>query len=61
MDSYEAVMEKHRQIVDAGFDAPMPAVLQRGGGKTFGFYTKAYGVMVEAAAQQHSCSAIDHE
>jgi hypothetical protein len=47
MDSYQAVKEKHRRIVDAGFDAPAPAILQRGGGKTFGFYAKPHGVMVE--------------
>jgi lactoylglutathione lyase len=49
MDSYEAVMERHRRIVDAGFDAPAPAILQRGGGKTFGFYAKPHGVMVEVS------------
>jgi catechol 2,3-dioxygenase-like lactoylglutathione lyase family enzyme len=53
MDSYEAVMERHRRIVAAGFDAPAPAILERGGGKTFGFYTKPHGVMVEV-----SCPAV---
>jgi len=49
VDYYETVKEKHRRIVDAGFDAPEPAILQRGGSKTFGFYAKPHGVMVEVS------------
>jgi catechol 2,3-dioxygenase-like lactoylglutathione lyase family enzyme len=49
LNSYEAVKEKHRRIVNAGFEAPEPAILERGGGKTFGFYAKPYGVMVEVS------------
>jgi catechol 2,3-dioxygenase-like lactoylglutathione lyase family enzyme len=49
MDSYEAVREKHQRIVAAGFETPEPAILQRGGGKTFGFYAKPHGVMVEVS------------
>jgi lactoylglutathione lyase len=49
VDSYEAVRERHQRIVDAGFEAPTPAILQRGGGKTFGFYTKPHGLMVEVS------------
>ena len=53
LDSYVAVREKHRRIVDAGFDAPVPSILERGGGKTFGFYAKPHGVTVEV-----SCPAV---
>ena len=49
LDSYEAVIDKHRRIVSAGFDAPVLAILERGGGKTFGFYTKPHGLMVEVS------------
>lgn len=43
---------EHRRIVAAGFDAPAPAILERGGGKTFGFYTKSHGVMVEVSCPE---------
>jgi lactoylglutathione lyase len=49
MDSYEAVKEKHRRIADAGFELPEPAILERGGAKTFGFYAKPHGMMVEVS------------
>ena len=49
VDSHEAVREKHRRIAAAGFCAPEPAILQRGGGKTFGFYAKPHGIMVEVS------------
>ena len=49
VDSAEKVREHHARIVAAGFDAPEPAVLQRGGGKTYGFYAKPHGVMVEVS------------
>ena len=49
MHSYEAVRETHHRIVDAGFEAPVPALLQRGGSKTFGFYAKPHGLMVEVS------------
>jgi catechol 2,3-dioxygenase-like lactoylglutathione lyase family enzyme len=49
VDSYDTVREKHQRIVEAGFDAPVPAILERGGGKTFGFYAKPHGVMVEVS------------
>jgi hypothetical protein len=49
VESYEAVHERHRRIVKAGFDAPEPAILKRGGGKTFGFYTKPHGIMIEVS------------
>lgn len=49
VDSYQAVRDRHQQIVEAGFEAPTPAILQRGGSKTFGFYAKPFGVMVEVS------------
>jgi catechol 2,3-dioxygenase-like lactoylglutathione lyase family enzyme len=40
----------HEKIVEAGFEAPQPGILVRGGGKTFGFYCHAPGgVMVEVS------------
>ncbi len=48
----EEVQQHHARIVDAGFDASAPAVLERGGDKTFGFYCHAPGgVMVEVSAR----------
>jgi catechol 2,3-dioxygenase-like lactoylglutathione lyase family enzyme len=50
--SEEEVRQHHARVVDAGFDAPAPAVLERGGDKTFGFYCHAPGgVMVEVSAR----------
>ncbi len=49
VDSYQAVRERHQRIIEAGFEAPTPAILQRGGSKTFGFYAKPLGVMVEVS------------
>jgi catechol-2,3-dioxygenase len=50
--SEEEVRQHHAQIVDAGFAAPAPAILERGGDKTFGFYCHAPGgVMVEVSAR----------
>lgn len=49
VNSYQAVTEKHRLITAAGFDAPAPAILERGGSKTFGFYAKPHGLMVEVS------------
>jgi catechol 2,3-dioxygenase-like lactoylglutathione lyase family enzyme len=49
--STDEVLQHHARILEAGFDAPTPAILQRGGGKTFGFYcTPPGGVMVEVSA-----------
>jgi catechol 2,3-dioxygenase-like lactoylglutathione lyase family enzyme len=48
--SAEKVQEHHARIVEAGFDAPAPAILERGGPKTFGFYcTPPGGVVVEVS------------
>jgi hypothetical protein len=47
------VIDKHRRIVSTGFDAPVPAILERGGVKTFGFYAKPHGLMMEI-----SCPAV---
>jgi catechol 2,3-dioxygenase-like lactoylglutathione lyase family enzyme len=47
----DEVNRYHQRIVEAGFDAPIPAILQRGGPKTFGFYCNAPGgVTVEVSA-----------
>jgi catechol 2,3-dioxygenase-like lactoylglutathione lyase family enzyme len=49
--SEEEVQKHHARIVNAGFNAPTPAVLERGGPKAFGFYCHAPGgVMVEVSA-----------
>ena len=57
--SYEAVMEKHRRIVAAGFDAPAPAILERGGGKTFRSGVRGDGsaAVVRRGSRSESCSA----
>ena len=45
------VHRHYQQIVNAGFDAPIPAILERGGPKAFGFYCNAPGgVMVEVSS-----------
>ena len=55
LDTKEEILVRHRRIVDAGFEAPAPDVLDRGGYETFGFYCKAPGgVLVEV-----SCPARD--
>jgi catechol-2,3-dioxygenase len=49
--SEEEVKQHHARIVNAGFEAPVPAILDRGGPRTFGFYCHAPGgVMVEVSA-----------
>jgi len=51
LTSEEEVQQHHARIVGAGFDAPAPAILDRGGARTFGFYCHAPGgVMVEVSA-----------
>jgi catechol 2,3-dioxygenase-like lactoylglutathione lyase family enzyme len=51
LPSEDQVKHHHARIVDAGFEAPEPAILPRGGAKTFGFYCHAPGgVMVEVSA-----------
>ena len=50
--SAQEVEQHHIRLLDAGFDAPTPAILERGGSKTFGFYCHAPGgVMVEVSAR----------
>jgi catechol 2,3-dioxygenase-like lactoylglutathione lyase family enzyme len=50
VDSTDEVLRLHQSIVNAGFETPDPAILIRGGGKTFGFYCKAPGgVLVEVS------------
>jgi catechol 2,3-dioxygenase-like lactoylglutathione lyase family enzyme len=50
VDSTSAVRQQHQRITDAGFDAPTPAILERGGPKAYGFYHSAPGgVLVEVS------------
>lgn len=50
VSSAEIVHEHHSRLNGSGFDAPAPAILQRGGGKTFGFYCNAPGgILVEVS------------
>lgn len=49
MDATEKVRQCHRRMVEEGFDAPEPALLQQGR-KAYGFYCNAPGgVMVEVS------------
>jgi catechol 2,3-dioxygenase-like lactoylglutathione lyase family enzyme len=49
-DSTAAVHELHQRLLDAGFNPPTPAILERGGPKAFGFYYRAPGgVMIEVS------------
>ena len=51
LPSAEEVKQHHARIVGAGFEAPVPAILERGGARSFGFYYHAPGgVMVEVSA-----------
>ncbi|HEY0263478.1 MAG TPA: VOC family protein [Granulicella sp.] len=50
VDSAEEVNARYRRIVDAGFEAPLPEIVNRGGPPAFGFYCKAPGgVLVEVS------------
>jgi catechol-2,3-dioxygenase len=52
VDSEQEVRQHHTRIIEAGFEAPAPGILERGGPKTFGFYCHAPGgVMVEVSAR----------
>jgi len=43
VSSADIVHEHHARLHAAGFNPPSPTILQRGGGKTFGFYCAAPG------------------
>jgi catechol 2,3-dioxygenase-like lactoylglutathione lyase family enzyme len=46
----EQVREVYRRLKEAGYEAPAPEILERGGGPTFGFYCKAPGgILVEVS------------
>jgi catechol 2,3-dioxygenase-like lactoylglutathione lyase family enzyme len=48
--SKEEVDLRYRRIVEAGFEAPAPALIRRGGPPAYGFYcTPPGGVMVEVS------------
>ena len=50
--STDKVLEHHRRITEAGFDAPAPGLLQQGGRNAYGFYCHAPGgLMVEVTSQ----------
>lgn len=50
--STDKVREHHRRIIEAGFNAPAPGLLQQGGRNAYGFYCHAPGgVMVEVSSQ----------
>jgi catechol-2,3-dioxygenase len=52
LDSQQKVHDHHTRIIDAGFDAPNPEIINRGGDKTFGFYCHAPGgVLVEVSSR----------
>jgi catechol-2,3-dioxygenase len=51
VSSREEVLRHHTLLSEAGFFAPEPAILDRGGPRTFGFYCNAPGgVVVEVSA-----------
>jgi catechol 2,3-dioxygenase-like lactoylglutathione lyase family enzyme len=51
VSSQQEVLRHHALLSEAGFFAPTPNLLDRGGPKTFGFYCNAPGgVMVEVSA-----------
>jgi catechol 2,3-dioxygenase-like lactoylglutathione lyase family enzyme len=50
--STDEVQQYYSRILDAGFDAPTPDILNRGGDKAFGFYCHAPGnVIVEVSSR----------
>jgi catechol 2,3-dioxygenase-like lactoylglutathione lyase family enzyme len=52
VDSMDTVRERYARIVEAGYEAPAPAILKRGGPKSYGFYCHAPGgIMVEVSAR----------
>jgi catechol-2,3-dioxygenase len=49
-DSRNSVDDRYVAVMDAGYEAPQPAMLQRGGPPTYGFYCNAPGgVTVEVS------------
>jgi catechol 2,3-dioxygenase-like lactoylglutathione lyase family enzyme len=49
-ESTDAVHQLHQRLLDAGFEAPNPAKLERGGPRAYGFYYSAPGgVVVEVS------------
>jgi catechol-2,3-dioxygenase len=45
-DSTSAVRQLHRRFTEAGFNAPTPAILERGGPRAYGFYYSAPGGLI---------------
>jgi hypothetical protein len=51
LDSRSSVDERHAALARAGYEAPAPSELERGGPQTYGFYANAPGgVTVEVSA-----------
>jgi catechol 2,3-dioxygenase-like lactoylglutathione lyase family enzyme len=50
VSSAQEVNGRYKRIIDAGFEAPVPELINRGGPDTFGFYCKAPGgILVEVS------------
>jgi catechol 2,3-dioxygenase-like lactoylglutathione lyase family enzyme len=49
LGSEQDVKQHHARITEAGFEAPAPAILERGGDKTFGFYCHVPGGVIAPA------------
>lgn len=49
-DSTAAVRQLYQRFHDAGFDAPQPAILTRGGPPAYGFYYSAPGGLIVEAS-----------
>lgn len=48
--SKQEVHQHHERLIQAGFEPPTPAILERGGPKAYGFYCPAPGgVLVEVS------------
>jgi catechol 2,3-dioxygenase-like lactoylglutathione lyase family enzyme len=51
-NSTEEVHQHHTRLIEAGFDAPNPSLLNRAGDKAYGFYAHAPGgVIVEVSSR----------
>ena len=48
-ESASSVQELYQRFHEAGFDAPAPVILTRGGPPAYGFYYSAPGVIVEVS------------
>jgi catechol 2,3-dioxygenase-like lactoylglutathione lyase family enzyme len=52
VNSADEVQQHHTRLIEAGFDAPNPAIITRPGDQVFGFYANAPGgVLVEVSSR----------